>query len=324
MSENPLTIVATDGVKPEPKKITTKATKRITAKSKFDRLYLTHPEQFDPKLNCFGRLRIKRTKTLLNDVLQNAKLACDLGTGCGVFAIYLAEHGLSVDALDIATIPLQNLTGKENITSYQDYIPHTTLESDDYDIVLGLDLIAYLNRDEYRLFMAELARLVKLEGFVLVSTPVDIDSTDALQNFADLVESEFNIEKCHFSYHSYMIRLCRFFEAPNGFVQASKDLSFYESELKKRFSINQTLYKFNSSKPIVYFWSCVQYITNPILKFLKQNEWLTLKMEKLCKFFSHETGISHAIILGQKRKLFEEISSERLPIERKGKREVWE
>lgn len=328
MSNNPLSIIKTDDQPPKPKKtIITKTAKRTTAKAILDRLWLTNPEQFNPLINSLGRERIKRTCNLIQEFLKVSDTsAADLGTGTGYFASHLAKLGLNVHAVELSSIPFKNLENKNlpNIQVFQDYIPHTTLESDAYDLVLGTDVIAYLEKVEHRLFFAELARLVNADGFILVSTPIDIYSVDALQNFVSLVESEFNIEYYALSYHSYFIRLCQFFEAPAIFARASKDLSFYEKELAKRFSINQYLFKFNTAKIPSLFWNVVSFFTTPLLNQLKNSEFIMLKLEKLCHFISNETGISHAIFAGKRRKLFENVEVEKGPIDRKGKGQVWE
>lgn len=328
MSNNPLSIIKTDDQPPKPKKaIVTKTAKRTTAKAILDRLWLTNPEQFNPLLNSLGRERIKRTCKLINEIAKEPFItAADIGTGTGYFAEHLATLGLNVHAVELSSIPFKNLENKNlpKIQVFQDYIPHTTLEGDAYDLVLGTDVIAYLEKIEYRLFFAELARIVNREGFVIVSTPLDIYSEDALQNFVSLVESEFNVEHYIFSYHSYFIRLCQFFEAPAIFVKASQNFGFYETELAKRFSINQYLFKFNTAKIPSFFWNCVSFFTNPILNRLKNSEFIMLKLEKLCRFISNETGISHAIFACKRRKFFENVETEKGPLDRKGKRQVWE
>lgn len=323
----PLNIIETNENQPLPKRITTKATKRTTAKARLDRLYLTNPDQFNPLVDSIGRQRVKRTTDLIKEFLTGKeKNAADLGTGTGIFAKTLSELGIKVDAVDIATVPLKNLVEKnlDNIVVFQDYIPHTTLDSDFYDIVLGLDVIAYLSRDEYRLFFAETSRLVTSEGLVVISTPIDIDFDDGLQNFLELVVLEFDIKKYVLSFHGFYIRILRFFEAPSIFVKASSDKVFFDQELNKRFSINKYLFKFNTSKPVSFFWSIVKFFSNPILNFLKQNRFFMIQTEKICRFFSSETSASHAIVIGTRRKLFEPEDVIQEKILPRKKEKIWE
>jgi 2-polyprenyl-3-methyl-5-hydroxy-6-metoxy-1,4-benzoquinol methylase len=324
MSKNPLAVIATD----DKIKRSTKATKRERAKAILDELWQLNPDQFNPLSDCMGRERYKRTCNLIDAFCKksNNLFAADLGTGSAIFTFHLVKNNMNVDAVDLATTPIQNLEKKQDthIKVFQDYIPHTTLDSDAYDLVLGLDVIAYLQKPEHRLFVAELARLIKLEGFVVGSTPIDIHSEDALQQFADLAESEFKIEKWILSYHRYFIQLLHFFEAPFIFVKASQNPELYEKELNKRFSINRNLFKFNTSKTLSYLWSFIGIFTTPIHKLLKQNSFIMFQLEKLCRFISVEKGISHAIFIGKRRKFFENVEADKAPIERKSKQQVWE
>ncbi|HRD56386.1 MAG TPA: methyltransferase domain-containing protein [Parachlamydiaceae bacterium] len=323
MSHDKLSIIKEEAKR----KNSSQSFKREEVKNYLNSLWQENAAQFDPLLNAIGEIRVKKTFEMINRVFSpDGKKVADLGTGTALFSLHLHQKKALVDAVDLANIPVDRLREKklENFRTFQDYIPKTTLESDFYDLVLALEVIAYLNKDEYRLFFAELARLVKLEGIVIVSTPIDIYSEDALQNFASLAESEFDILEWKLSYHNYYIRLLKTLEAPAIFVKASKDKSFYQKELKKRHSINKTLFKINSSKIVSYFWGFIKLFSNPLLHFVKKSRFILLKMENLCRFFSSETGISHALFAGKRRRVFEEVAKDDIPIERKGKRQVWE
>jgi 2-polyprenyl-3-methyl-5-hydroxy-6-metoxy-1,4-benzoquinol methylase len=322
MSKNPLAVIATD----DKIKRSSKLNKREIAKNILDELWGTNPTQFDPLNNAIGRDRYNRTCRLIAESdLKHGKVA-DLGTGTAIFALYLAKKNLHVDAVDLATIPIQNIENLQNshVKAFQDYIPQTTLDGDIYDMVLALDIIAYLQKLEHRLLMAELARLVKLDGVVIASTPLDIYSEDALQQFAELAETEFKIQKWVFSYHGYYLRLLHFFEAPSLFVKAANDRVVYAKELSKRFSMDRYIFKFNTLPVISTCWRGVSFFSNLIHQWLKQNKFTMNKLEKICRFISNEKGISHAIFMGRRRKLFEDVEADKKPIERRTKQQVWE
>lgn len=309
------------------RKTNSQSLKREEIKKYLDDLWQKNSCQFDPLKSAMGKDRVHKTFELIDHFFspENKRIA-DLGTGTALFSLEFHKKKAFIDAVDLADIPVFSLKDKNlrGVRVYQDYIPSTTLEGDYYDLVLGLEIIAYLNKNEYRLFFAELARLVKLDGLVTVSTPIDIYSEDALQNFAGLAESEFNILEWKLSYHSYFIRLIDSLEAPANFVRANLDKEFYEKELKKRSSFRRSLFKANSSKIGTFFWSFIKLFTNPLFHFVKENNFILYKLENLCRFLSSENGISHAIFIGKRRRVFEEVAKDELPIERKGKREVWE
>ena len=160
---------------------------------------------------------------------------------------------------------------KSSFGTSQQCLPHTTLQEEHYDLVISTDAIAYLQQDDFRLYFSELARLVKPQGSLICSTPIDIHSEDALERFIHLAETEFEIEKWVFSYHAYFIRLTRL-------------------------------------------------LASPLSRFVRQSRWLLLLLEKVCRLFSAENGISHVILLGRRRPLYTPPE----PPAFKQKRRVWE
>lgn len=178
---------------------------RTEIQAKFERIWLKDPEKFNPTKTIMEKERVKRTKGLL-DELQGVTTCVDLGAGYGVFSRFLAAKGILVTAVDIAKNALKRLEGVANITGFQDYVPDTKLQGNAYDIVLSTDLIAHINPHEYRLYVAELVRLVSKDGVIVCSTPIDIHSDEALQRFAGLMETEIIIDKWVFSYHRLFIR----------------------------------------------------------------------------------------------------------------------
>lgn len=254
--------------------------RRLKAQTKYEQLWEHDPEKFNPLRNCTERERIERSWDLLREFMDPKNLLCaDLGCGSGVFSRKLHNAGATVHAVDIANSALKYLP--ENIKAVQDNLPATTLDDDTYDFVICLDVIAHLQPDEFRLLFSELSRLIKRDGTVLCSTPIDINAEDSLSRFTALVQTEFKISKWVFSNHRLHIRLCNFFESP-----------------------------------------ILQYISKPLSYILRQNRWLMLITEKICRFFWSDSGISHAIFIGKRRPLIE--TTKETPKLKLGKKQVWE
>jgi 2-polyprenyl-3-methyl-5-hydroxy-6-metoxy-1,4-benzoquinol methylase len=301
--------------------------RRLETQAYFDRLWLVDPEHLDPSRNCMEQERIERTLELIEEEGSlNGIGAVDLGCGCGALSAKLQEKGARILAVDISNNALKILRERygETIQTTQDYIPMTTLPDHTYDLVVCTELIAHLHPDEYRLLFAELARLVKPEGHVVVSTSLDINSTDALQKFADLAETEINIVKWRFSWHLFYIRIKDFFTAPSRFVRANRDHEYRLRELKIRFALSRWWFRFNSSTIPAAFWFVIQYLCLPIVSFLKKNRSFLSFLEKGCRLLCSESGISQAILIGKKRPLLEKLPSDEIPREMKHKRQVWE
>lgn len=308
----------------EPKKrIVNRAGRRQEAEEHFEHLWKSNPEQFNPNRSAREIERIERTWNLILDQKPQNKQVVDLPCGWGVLTQRLKKFGATVIAVDVAESALNHLNGSHGVSFQKECLPHTTLKDDQFDLVISTDVISYLHPDDFRLYFAELARIIKPEGTLICSTNIDIYSEDALQRFVALAETEFEIDQVQLSYHAYHIRLCNFFEAPEKFIQASRDKTYRKQALEERRSLNHSWFKLNSISIPALFWRGVNLITNPIAQFVKQNRSLLLFLEKICNFFSAETGISHVIFSGKRRPLFT-MPPQEPTFERKHKREVWE
>jgi len=302
-------------------------TNREEVQAEFERLWNRNPKQFDPLRNCMERERLKRTFAMIEeDFNLSGKLVVDLGCGRGVFSRRLQDGGAIVDAVDIAKNALKSLEEEDtrNIRSIHDYVPSTKLEDDRYDLVVCTDLIAYIKPREHRLTINELARLVKREGYIICSTPIDIHSEDAIERFAALAETDLEILQWRFSYHCLYIRFLDFFEAPRRFARARKDKTYCEKALNDRHHLARWWFKVNSLPVIGDFWGIAKYLTSPVANWVKQSRTVLLGLEKVCRLFWSESGISHAIFMARRRPLVEPTPVESQPIERKKKRTVWE
>lgn len=301
---------------------------RQEARAQFERMWLMDPGQFDPMRNCRERERLERTWHLMQEFLSpQGKLVADLACGCGALTKRLKDNGAKVHALDIAANALKILrVNVPNVDqTYQECLPHTTLEDDVYDLVFADEVIAYLPSQQLRLFMAELCRLVKPNGYVVCSTPLDFKTQDPLLRFASLAETEFKIHKWVCSYHRLHIHIQHFFSAPGHFAKAASDSAYRQQELQKRRGFSQKWFKWNSQGILAFFWKGIRYATNPIALFLKQNRPLLLFLEKICRALQGDSGISHAIFLASRRPLQSlDLPKDEIPIERKGKHQVWE
>lgn len=328
MNDKRLNIVSTENKSSKQSISDSKSHWRKEAQAQFERMWLVNPEQFNPMRNCMERERIERTWMLANEFVQlKDKLVADLACGGGAMSKRLKDAGAIVHALDIASNALKIL--RENVPNidqtYQQCLPHTTLEDDAYDLVFADEVIAYLPTQQLRLFMAELCRLVKPHGYTICSTELDLDSLDPLQRFASLAETEFKIHKWIFSHHRLYIRLKSFFSAPGCYASAYKTADYRFQELQKRKGFSQKWLYWNSQGILGIFWTIFQYLTNPIALLLKQNRQLLLFLEKICRFAWGDAGISHTIFIGCRRPLPPlDLPKDEIPVERKGKRQVWE
>ena len=324
--KNPLQIVAVEKKDPSSQKPSCIKTSREEIQARFERMWRQNPQQFDPLRNCMERERLKRTFLLIQKYISlKEKKIGDLGCGAGRLSQTLNEAGGVVEAIDVATIALEKIREKAlAIKTIQDCLPSTLLKDDAYDVVVCTDVIAYLPDKDHRLFFNELARLVKKDGYVVCSTPIDLNSEDALQRFASLAQTELEFLDWIVSYHRLYIALRSFCEAPDNFFQASWNEEFRNSKLAERNSFWKWWFKINSTPYLRLFWKTIAFGFNPIARFIKDNRTLMLILEKVSRFLYGEAAISHAIFIGKRRLLIEPPAEIPPVFERKQKKTVWE
>ena len=326
MSNNKLQVISSEPPSSNQKKFPEKPqTHQLQAR--LDRMWLVDPKQFDPLRNCVERERIARTEKLLAAIpKKSGATAIDLGCGMGILTKKLRDNGWKVEALDASSLALKKLkeSHAEGIECLQDLIPDTRLPDDHYDLVVSTDVIAYLSPNEYRLYFSELARIVKADGKVLCSSPIDVRSDDSLERFGSFAETEFAIDRWKFSYHRLYIRLKRMFEAPSRYYRASIDKDFYQLELQKKQGFSKTWFQWNSSRILGLFWKCSAVILTPLTSLLRENRTLALTLEKLTQLIWGREGISHVIFVGHRRTLELPTKDDLESVEPRGKRQVWE
>jgi 2-polyprenyl-3-methyl-5-hydroxy-6-metoxy-1,4-benzoquinol methylase len=303
-----------------------RATRIKEMQAKFERLWLIDPERFNPLRNCMQRDRLERTWELLIkhvDVID--KQIADIGCGAGVFSRRLRDAGAQVEAVDISENALKCFreANADRIRLKQDVMPNTTLPDHAYDIIICTELIAELPRDDYRLFFAELSRLIKPEGQLVCSSDIDIDSIGGMDRLIELAQTEFDILEGVASYHALYLRLKRFLEAPSHFIEGWQNPEFKHKELATRRGFNRWWFWLNTTPLLVPLWYICNPCTHPIRKILKNNRGLMLRLEKICRFIWDLDGISHYLFIAKRRPL-KSIDPRDIPIEKPKRKEVWD
>lgn len=324
---NRLQITSVDNNQQSPRPVFSRGARRQEIQATMERLWLQDPEQFNPERDAVQRQRLETTFQTIQSQrsLQGAR-AADLGCGSGHISRLLRDAGAKVDALDIAGNALERLKSQDinNINPIQDCLPSTRLNDDAYDLVVCTEVIGYLQSQEYRLLIAELSRLVHKEGYVACSTSLDINSDNALERFAAIAETEFAIDQWVLRYDRLWIKCCHFFETPQRYIKDSQNSGERKQGLDKRKRLSKQWYRLNTTQPAALGWKVVNVIARPIASFLRQSDRTVNILGKITKFLWDESGVSHALFIGQRRPMTFPLPADEIPIEVKHKREVWE
>jgi 2-polyprenyl-3-methyl-5-hydroxy-6-metoxy-1,4-benzoquinol methylase len=294
--------------------------------AKFERFWLIDPERFNPLRNCMQRERLERTWQLLTKHTGLFdKHATDIGCGAGVFSRRLRDAGARVEAVDIAQNALKRFkeAGANQIILKQDTMPATTLPDNTYDVIICTELIAELPHEDYRLFFAELSRLIKTDGYLICSSDIDIDSVGGVERLIGLAQTEFDLFEEVASYHALYLRLKHFFETPSQFIEGWQNLEFKRKELASRQGFNRWWFWLNTTPLIVWLWYVCDPLTRPIRNLLKNNSKLMLYLEKICRFIWDKDGISHYLFIAKRRPL-KAIDPKEIPVEKARRKEIWE
>jgi hypothetical protein len=165
---------------------------------------------------------------------------------------------------------------------------------------------------------------VTKDGIAACSTSLDFNSENALERFAVLAETEFEIEEWILRYDLLWIKFCHFFEAPASYIKAGREDFERKKELKKRKSLNRLWFKMNTAKPLVFFWQLVNPLSKRIASTMRQSDGFVNFLEKITKLIWDESGISHALFIGKRRPMAFPLPANEIPVEIKHKREVWD
>jgi 2-polyprenyl-3-methyl-5-hydroxy-6-metoxy-1,4-benzoquinol methylase len=254
-------------------------------------------EKLDPLQSAQGRERIIRTLELLEKHCQIAgSTIADLGCGSGVIASQLASKGALVTAVD--AIERSLLPNFKKVC-----IPYLPFSDEAFDGLVFTDVIAEITPHHYRLTLSELNRLLNKKGWLIISTPLDLYSHDAYDQFIQLIRTEFEIIESSKSYHRLHFYLNRIASAPRRFIQSSEQASYRLRQLQKRSGLMRLWLYLNSTKFVALLWRPVALFFKPLEQGLKKSQRLLLFAEALSEILWGKGALTHIIVLARKRRI---------------------
>jgi len=326
MPESRLTIIDTTSKKQDPTYESSRNARSRELQAKFERIWLVNPERFNPLRNCLERERLDRTWNLMKKHSKIVgKRAVDIGCAGGVFSRRMRDAGAIVESVDIAENALKKFRelGADQIELRREVMPLTQLHDQCYEIVVCTDVIAEVPKEDYRLFFAELSRIITTDGILVFSSPIDIATVGGIDRLIELAQSEFDIIEDAASYHALYLRCKRILKTPFCFIDGWKNPNFRKAELDSRRGLSRAWFWLNSSPLLVWFWYSGKVLMQPFLKLLNNNKSLLLRLEKMSRFLWDQDGISHYFFVAKRRPL-QRFNPEDIPLERPKRKEVWD
>ena len=99
---------------------------------------------------------------------HQARIVCDAGCGCGIYCAKLLHHGFLVEGFDVSEDAVQIAKGVAPTAKLKTAdICMTGYDSDSFDAVISRDVLDHMTKDDARVALLELYRIVKPGGIVV-------------------------------------------------------------------------------------------------------------------------------------------------------------
>lgn len=326
MPENRLNVITVNSDISDSSFQNMRKTRSKELQAKFERLWLIDPERFNPLRNCLERERLDRTWNLLVKHIEIAnQKVVDIGCGSGVFSRRMRDAKANVGAIDIAENALKKFKeiDAQDIHIQQDIMPNTHLADHGYQVVVCTELIAEIPKEDYRLFFAELSRIIQPSGLLVCSSPIDIYSEGGMEKLNELAQSEFDIIEEKLSYHALYIRLKHFIKSPLRFIKGWNNKDFRKNEMNALNGFARWSFWLNTTPFMIWFWYLCRPLVSPICKFMNDSTKTLRFLEKICRFLWDKDGVSHYLFIAKRRSL-RSFDPDQVPIEKPKRKEVWD
>ena len=202
-----------------------------TRQAELERFWLNPPQK-----SGLERHHMQLTRELLTELVKPGMKVADLGCGDGELLEEIASPELQISAVDGSTNALKlaearNLPG---VAFSQAMLPCSSLPDKQFDLVLCCNLIAELDREEQRLMVSELTRLITEEGIVVVTSSLDTRTESPSRYLTTLLSTELSIDSIFCSYAGIQ---ARYFPKSSRFYSILEQLGRLSPERNRDFML---------------------------------------------------------------------------------------
>ena len=177
---------------------------KFGTKEYFDELYASSDEPWHISFRASQQYRYNTYLQMLKQFSDNYGSMLDIGCSQGQFTISLQDIASSVIAIDISKLAIQRAKKK-----YSDYkkirfevgnLPLLKYNNEQFDLVLALEVLYYLEKEDRVESLKEIKRVLKKDGFLLISVNINKPPYFQIGEFYNLINQFVKIKKVGYSY----------------------------------------------------------------------------------------------------------------------------
>lgn len=272
--------------------------RKYGTKEYFDELYTTSKEPWGFSYRASQQYRYDLCLQILKQFSNKYDSVLDIGCSQGQFSVLLKEVAYRITAIDIAEVAIQraqkNYGNIDQLNFEIGGLPSLKYTDASFDLVLALEVLSYLEKEEQINALKEIKRLIRDDGFFLISVALGKEPYFSQNEIECLINKEFSIlqkkllyNKLHLSIES-KIMLCQ-----GMLLMLGK--AFYQ-----RFDEDKILkyHKYNIKTLHRYAASCISYLDFMLRMILQSRILLIVCM--IIAMAAGERGAGRVIFLAKK------------------------
>ncbi len=252
--------------------------------------------------------RLNRTQVILDRVIGSNDLILDIGCGTANFTIRQVGKCKKIIGIDFSEYVINSNNErykdfKDNIEFNWGKLPKLEYESNKFNVILALEVLYYLERNDQVKAIGEIYRCLKNGGHLIISTVVDkkLRHSFTIEEIRNLLEPNFDIILIDYTYRTLFRRLEQSLDIFDKLCNASINPSFRHDILEKVDDVvlKKILAFIILSKKlshVYYFLLKWSHLLKPKISY----SWkFMIFCDKLTKSLLGEKGITRAIILAK-------------------------
>jgi len=177
---------------------------KFGTKEYFDELYASSDEPWHFSFRASQQYRYNAYLQILKQFSDNYGITLDIGCSQGQFTMALQNIASSVIAIDISKIAIQrakkHIVATKNIRFEVGSLPLLKYNNEQFDLVLVLEVLYYLEKEDRIEALKEIKRVLNKDGFLLISVNINNSPYFQIDEFYNLINQFFKIKKVGYSY----------------------------------------------------------------------------------------------------------------------------